>query len=187
MTAARCQGSSGASGPELPLGDVEQPERSGDGLAPAQVDELARELGMDEVEAPKWVEVVQQRRVLRRHRARDQDDEKAKPQILDEHRGAQLLPAARAPRADLETREELAELVRVIVSRPFPGLGPHGRHPRLDAATVEQDAVAVHASQSQLVQVEDGELEQVPVVVEDLEPMVGLAVPEDDAMGVGKP
>src|SRR4029077_1914896 len=136
---------------ELPLGDDEQPERRVDGLAPAKAGKLACKLRIDEVEAPERVEIVEQRCVLRRDRPRDQDHEKAKRQILDEHRCTELLAAAGAPSTNLGAREELADLMRVVVLRTRMRLCPYRCHPDLDAAAIEQDAVAVHAGQFELL------------------------------------
>lgn len=92
--------------------------------------------------------------------------------------------------ANQHVGEKLAEAEPLVLPRMRlrVGTGPgHLLHPCFDLAAVEQHPVAIDACESQLVEIEDGELEQVPVAVHHLQPVVGLAVRERDLAGAREP
>ena len=97
-------------------------------------------------------------------------------------------PLSTAPRAaGRDERRGDGHPEQVLVVRLRARMVAHPRAALLDPAAVEEDAVAVDPGEPDLLEVEHGELEHVPVVVDDLQAVLGLAERQRDPVVVRQP
>ena len=93
-------------------------------------------------------------------------------------RGRSVVATTPAPGRDERGREGLAEQERVVALRAWACGDVLDAF--LDAAAVEQHAIAVDAREGDLLEIEHGVLEQMPIVVDHDQPVVGFAHRERD-------
>ena len=152
---------------------------------PVERPPLLRELPF---EAAERVEVVELALAPPGQTVRQDWQQMTQRMLLDEGRATEHLAARGVSRADQQRRQEEREgALHVEGGGLGGGLRPQVPQAGLEVRAVEQHAIIVHPRQVQLGFVEDRELQQVPIVMEHLEPMRRLAHLQDDALAVGQP
>ena len=171
--------------PQLALCEVEEGEGRVERVPAQRGVQLAAEPRIRPLESPERVEVVEGHGRLGRDVPREQAQEVPRGVPRHEEARREELAPRRAPPAHEEVPEELAREPAVV--RNLHGLRGDLRHPRRHAAAVEEHRVAVRAGDEKLVEVEDREFEEMPVLEDDLQPVLRLAVDEDRPVRAGEP